>query len=411
MTDPDSSAPGGARRASGLRTIGLLLAVNTIHQIGTGLVFSLIPLRLALESTPAWIVGAISTAWSVGYMLACLSASAIASRVGARRSLVVWPLLNAVAAAMLALSEDPAAWALSRFIAGFATGSLFAVVEAWLGADAPPDHRGVVFGAYMVTNRIMFTLGQLSLVWLDPHMAWLFLAAAAAYALAPLPSWRISTAGPMIPPRRPGGLLELPRQVPAASAGAFAHALLTVAPPALFPIVAVSSGMSVEHTALGLAAIQFGGLIAQFPLTLLSDRHGRRSAMVIGAIATGLGSVLVPALQSEHLVLLLAAVALWGGAPSALYALAAAHANDIATEENRVAWSSGLMLNWGIGGMISPFLAALLMDRFGPSQLFVFTGVVSALLVLFLLWRKLVRSSVAVRKPVAGLGTRTPDMR
>ena len=389
-------APSTSSRAG---TISLLFAVGIIHQLGTGIIYTLIPLRLALDGVPASLVGLISTAWSIGFLAGCTIAPRIIAFAGAKLAILAPVLANAAAALLLWSTSEPIAWAASRAVSGVSTSILFVLIEAWIASLAPPSSRGVVFGSYMLTHRITFLLGQLLFTQIDPRIEALFLIAACFYLLAPLPSVAIGADPPAIAPRGRSGLLEMAREAPSAALAALAHGMLTTVGPTLFPVHGVASGLSAQQIAWVLAALQFGGLVLQLPLTRWSDRRGRRSVMAVTAVAIACASLALWAMPSPGMPTLLVLACVWGGAPSVLYALAAAHTNDRARDEQRTSWSASLMFTWGIGATLAPLIVAPIMDAAGTPMLFVFSGVISCAFAIFLAWRKRVRS--AVRKPSA----------
>ena len=59
-----------------------------------------------------------------------------------------------------------------------------------------------------------------------------------------------------------------------------------------------------------------------------------------------------------------------------MYALAVAHANDFAGDDEFVRIAGGLLLLYGFGTMAGPILAAQAMDRLAPDGLFAFTAAV-----------------------------------
>ena len=76
-----------------------------------------------------------------------------------------------------------------------------------------------------------------------------------------------------------------------------------------------------------------------------------------------------------------------------LYALCAAHLNDQVEEDEYVEASSGLLLLYASGAVVGPLIASALMDKFGPQVLFLFTGTVHGVLVVFALFRMSCRQS------------------
>jgi fucose permease len=85
--------------------------------------------------------------------------------------------------------------------------------------------------------------------------------------------------------------------------------------------------------------------------------------------------------------------ALFGAGAFPLYPLAVAHANDNARPDQFVEVSSGLLLVFGIGAAIGPFIASLVRQVAGMPMLFVFTASVHLLLIAFILWRMNLRAA------------------
>ena len=379
-----------------------LLTVSVVHQLGTGLVVALVPMRLAVEGFAAWVAGAMSAAFSVGFLLGCLAAPRIVTRIPARAAIAVCTLVNAACAAALWLYPDPVAWCVARFVGGSFIACMWVVIEAWLGQRSNAASRGAVFGAYMLTSRVAFVVAQAALAWTDPRIGALFLVAAGFYAVSWLPILAARDAPPRIHPKAAPGSFAILRLAPAAAAGSLIHGLVTTAQPALYPIYGVGLGLGMDRVALGLAAIQFGGMVLQLPLAFASDRWGRRKIMAAAAFATAVLSLAALHAPVSSSPLLLAALAAWGGAPAVIYSLAIAHANDRVDDHQRIAASSGLLMLWGLGATLGPMAASLLMDSFGRAALFAFTGALGIALGLFLVWRRMVRKPAITRKPLEG---------
>ncbi len=384
---------------SQLWVVSLLLVIVGVFQLGSGVVSAIVPIKLANSGFAPSILGWVSTAFSIGFLAGCIGAAQLIGALGINRVIVVMALANAAATMILLATADPAAWAISRGLAGVAVASLLVLVEAWLGAAATTATRGRIFGIYMVLSRFAFALGQVALVAIDPASAALLIAAVVAYLLSPWPAFSIPGKAPMIGRKSGPNLGDLPFTVPAAAAAALVHGLIGATGPALLPLYALARGLTIEQVALLLAAIPLGGLLFQIPFSYLSDRFGRRTMMAMSALATvALSAIyLLPDLPAFAWLLVL--TTLWGGAPAPLYLLAVAHANDIATDAQRVGWSSTLLLLWGIGAAFGPLAASILMERTGYDALFWFCGGLGAALCVFLLLRKLLRKRGDYRAP------------
>ena len=386
----DAAIPASGR-ATGASVFALLFLTIGIFQLGTGMLMGVVPVQLSLNGFSASVVGWVSTGQSVGFLAGSLLAAPITAALRARPTLALFATINAAAAVALWFWGDPFAWMAARIVAGFSSGCVMVLFEAWVGSKAAPANRGLVFGIYMVLSRLAFLTAQIAMAVVAPHLTLLFLVAAVCYLVAPGLAVIVPGNPPLIGGRSFAGIWEMPRRAPAAAAAALAHAMITTSSLGLFPVYAVARGIPVDQIAFLLAATQFGGLVLQLPMSLLSDRVGRRTVMTIAALATLAMSALLWVAEAPGVWFLAVMAALWAGSPAALYSLGVAHANDIASDAERVAWSGAMISMWGLGAVAGPLLAAVLMDRFGAGALFAFTGALSATLMLFLLLRKLIR--------------------
>ena len=80
-----------------------------------------------------------------------------------------------------------------------------------------------------------------------------------------------------------------------------------------------------------------------------------------------------------------------------IYSVAAAHANDFATSEQRVELSAALMFFFALGAIAAPFVASMLIDRFGPQAMFVMIATAHAVLIVFSFVRMLARPTAGAR--------------
>jgi MFS family permease len=108
------------------------------------------------------------------------------------------------------------------------------------------------------------------------------------------------------------------------------------------------------------------------------------------AIAAGLAcfaGVALAAASDRWPSALLASAALFGAFSFPMYSLCVAHANDVMQKEEFVEASSGLLLANGLGSVAAPTLASLAMSHIGPSGLFLYTALIHAGMVVFVLHR------------------------
>ena len=119
---------------------------------------------------------------------------------------------------------------------------------------------------------------------------------------------------------------------------------------------------------------------------------------MIGAAASAIIVIAVDGLGFVGINLLGAA---WGAVAFPLYAISVAHANDYADPSEYVTVSSGLLLMFGIGAIIGPFVASATMTLASHTGLYLFTGAVHLLLVIYVTHRMFRRTSAPTDQHMA----------
>ncbi|TKB34835.1 MAG: MFS transporter, partial [Mesorhizobium sp.] len=138
----------------------------------------------------------------------------------------------------------------------------------------------------------------------------------------------------------------------------------------------------------------FGGALIQYPLGYLSDRRDRRSVLLATTCCAMLAALALAFVARADPFLNFIIVFIFGSFAMPLYSLSAAHANDRAGKGEFVLINAALMLFYSFGAIGGPIAASAVMQHFGPSALFVFNAVVYAVLIIVILYRMQVRSSV-----------------
>ncbi|MFW5680229.1 MAG: MFS transporter, partial [Pseudomonadota bacterium] len=244
------------------------------------------------------------------------------------------------------------------------------VIESWLNAGATAANRGRVFATYMVVNLSALALGQLLLTTNDPADFQLFALVAMLFALCLVPTAVARVRTPV--PHEPTGLGagELIRRSPTGAAGCFVVGLVGGGFWGMAPVFATELGYDEAGVALFMAAAIVGGMLAQIPVGRLSDRFDRRKVLAGVAALAALASFGVYLVAGAAFAGLIAAALLFGATKFPLYGVAVARAHDVLRPEQALEATRGLMLVFGVGAAIGPFLAGLLMTALGPALLF-----------------------------------------
>ena len=372
--------------------IALILGVCVI-QVANGILQILLPLRLAEAAAPPMVVGAVASAYSVGFVAGCWAAPWLIRRVGGVWAFAAFGLLAAAATLALQLLPDATAWVGLRVLMGISYVGMLTVAESGLAAMAPVHARGSVFSLYMIACKIAVIGGQMLLASPDLSAAWLTTLAALCYGLSLVPVAAIrppdsSKAASSAPAQPAGSPWRFVRRSPVAFAGCLVVGLCNTAVTGIGPAYLAGLDLTGAGVALVMSGIQVGSVVLQWPIGRLSDRRDRR-LVICGVAGTAMvAAFLIARAGAASQDVLLALFTLWGSAGMSLYAICVAHANDHATAEETVPLASALLLAWAVGAALGPLVATAAMEWFGHGALFAYVGAVSGGLALFAALRR-----------------------
>lgn len=379
LSDPDMLSP--------LLAVTAILGGAALLQFGNTLFAVLLPLRLEALAAPGWLIGIVTSAYSLGFLFGCRRVHGLVRAVGHIRAFAALAALCCVFALSFAGNSEPSLWAAMRLAMGFCLAGLFITAEGWLNAIVPASRRGRVLSVYLVSNRAA-NIGAQMLLALGQGLAsaW-FVLAGAVFSLSLVPVALTRAPQPPLPAVERMGLRRLAELAPAAVAGALVAGLVNGAVIGLFPVYGARLGLGVPLVVTLLSLLQIGSLCLQWPLGWLSDRTDRRYVIAGCAVVVALLSLLLPLADGHRPWQLLPLVFLWGGFALSFYGLCIAHAADFAEAEQMVAVSGSALFAWAGGSVIGPLVAAPLMDLLGPAALFGYAAVVETALAGFVVWR------------------------
>lgn len=378
---------------------------------GNGLQTTLIPLRAAVEGFSPVSIGLVGSSYYTGFVIGCLVVPHLIRRVGHIR--VFSGLVSAATAAALIhpIAIDAVVWVLARSVTGFCLAGLYLIVESWLNDRATNETRGFMMSAYVITNFVMITAGQM-LVTVVPVAGFTsFALAAILITVATIPVSLARSDQPALVAAVTFQPLKLYRMAPVGIVGSFMIGITNGAFWSLGTLFATARGLSAEGAAVFMSVAVIGGAALQWPVGRLSDLYDRRlvlAGVMIAAAAVALLLALLPLGGPA----LFGMALLFGMTTLTGYSVAAAHAYDRASKTSYVEMAAGVLLANGLGAVIGPITASWLIDGIGASMLFVFIGVTQVLLTAFIVMRKVVRPApqatektgfdVAATAPVGG---------
>jgi MFS family permease len=349
-----------------------LITGNALHN-------TLVPLRGKLEGFSSFNLGLLGSAFFAGMLAGTMLGPAIIRRVGHVKAYGTFAALAIIVALAYPMLVDPASWIVLRAIVGFAFAGLFGVIDGWVQGKADNEHRGRLSSANQFVHFVAVALGQSLLPMADPMSFTLFTVIAMLFALSIIPFSLSRTEPPALPETARLELSWLFRSAPVSGVASLCVGTANGSFWSLFPVFGVTMGLTNGQIASFLTATILGSAAAIWPIGRLSDRMDRRMVMAglmfasscVGLMLMTFGSLPVWGMNMLGFML--------GMATMTIYSVAVAHANDRAIAEQSVTIASGLLFLYSVGAIAGPTIAASVMDRFGPTSLFLFMACIQAI--------------------------------
>ena len=344
-------------------------------------------------------IGLLGSAHFFGFFIGCWYAPRVMGVVGHSRAFAAFAAAGVIGLIAHMLIINPYAWALMRIASGLCIAGCYTVLESWLQAKVTNETRGRTMGTYRVVDNLAFLIAQLLISFLEPadYVSYNFLALVCCASLLPLTLTKIK------PPETPKALKLRPKlalfRSPLAVAGVLVAAVSAAAFRMVGPIYGAQVGLEVEQIAYFLSAYVFGGALAQYPIGWFADKYDRRWILIWLSVAAIMSSIISTSVAYNNTLGIFLIAFGFGFTTFPIYSVAAAHAHDFASLDERVELSASLLFYYAIGAIAAPLFASFLMDSFGPNAMFVLIAVAHLLLVIFGVARMRVRPTVSERTP------------
>ena len=350
-----------------------LLAVfgSTLFQLCG--VFMLLPLLLFLlkraevSNTVAGLFAA--TEW-LGIFVVSPFASAIARKLGRRNALWLASITPLITACGFLFTDQLAAWFVLLLLGAMAGGMRWVLAEAFISEFSPPQHRGLLIGAYATLIGMTMVVGPALLAWLgadDPAalrivIGFMVVGLAWTAFIPRLPQDHDSDTA------RVGlvGLWHAVRANPVVMLAGFVGGFFEMGLSSVLPIYGLSLGLPAGEAALLLSLSGLGGMLCAIPAGMVADRFaspelGRRRLMVLLAVLLLLSGALVMAVEQVTAVVWAVAL-LWGSAGGTLYTLTMFDIGSRETGITLVNSTAVLVLTYTLGALVASSAAGLMLD-------------------------------------------------
>lgn len=352
-----------------------LYTTTLLMLLGSGLLTTYISLRLSAVHVSGAMIGAIIAANYIGLVIGGKVGHILIARVGHIRAYVSCSGIITAAVLGHGLTDIIPIWVVLRLIIGLCMMVQYMVLESWLNDQAESSQRGVVFGFYMVASYLGMALGQVVLM-LSSDLGvstLIVIALCFALCLVPIALTTRTNVGHMSP--APMELKFFIGAIPKVLAITLLIGMVVGSFYGLAPIYTSQQSLSTQQTGLFMALAIFAGLLAQFPLSWLSDRYNRNMLMRINAILLAVAALPLALLTHISFPLLLGIGFIVSLMQFTLYPLVVALANDMIEPERRVSLSACLLMAFGVGACIGPLAVGALIEPLGGNILYAFFAI------------------------------------
>lgn len=344
-------------------------------------------------------IGTLGSAHFLGFFVGCWWAPRLMGAVGHSRAFAVFTALGAIGLLAHMLVIDPWFWAGFRVATGLCVAGCYTVIESWLQAKVTNETRGRTMGIYRVIDMSGSIVAQLMIAVLEPahYVSYNILALFICASLLPLSLTRVAQpimpAAPRLRPKLAWG------RSPLAVAGVLVAGVSSASFRMVSPIYGQEVGLANEQIAYLLAFFVLGGALAQYPAGWLADKYDRRWVLIWFSAASVLGCGVMLGLGSGGTAMVMLGAGIFGLVSFPIYSISAAHAYDFAASDEQVELAAALLFWFAIGAIVAPYLAAVLIDGYGPNALFLLIAVAHVVLVVVGLLRMRARPTVTTPAP------------
>ena len=362
---------------------------------GTGLLTTYLALYMVQHQVSTFWIGTLTSCYYLGLLLGSKIGYYLISSVGHIRTFAATTAIVLASVAAHGVSNDIQLWLMLRLLVGIGMMCNYMVLESWLNEQTAPEQRGRIFSFYMVTSYLGMMSGQLALSHF-PELGYapLFLICMAlSIGIIPISITRRIHPKPLKPIKV--SFFTYFKNIPQSLTAVLFAGIINGSFYGLAPVFASQAGFAPEDIAFYMSITVLAGLIAQWPMGILSDRIRRSILLRANAVGMGIVSLalfLLPINQNYTFVLTF----MFGLFAFTVYPLSSALANSRVDDEVRVGVASALLVAFGVGAGIGSAVIAQVMSVLGYKA---FYGSIALLTVLMFLLLSFINSKQKREKP------------
>lgn len=346
-----------------IKSLTALFVAMAFMFVGNMLVVSSVGVILKQNGTSTLAIGIVNAFFFLGAAFSTISAHRIIAQIGHIRAFGIYISLFAMGTILHNISANLGLWIVLRFALGVAYYGILMILESWINEKAKNAVRSRVISVYEIVSYMSFGVGIL-LMGLDfaPHT--IFILAASLMLFAPLPLNLLRINEPPLPQKTPISIPKVREIAQLALVGSIIGGMLMNGFFSMASVFALLQGFSVDKVSYFMFSAMFGGFVGQSLIGTISDRFGRKIAIMIVAFVALVGSV--GFLANLGIIGACAFGVVLGAGIFCIYALSLARANDMLKDKSKsVEISRAVLFCYSLGSLIAPLALGILMQGFG----------------------------------------------
>lgn len=365
-----------------VKSLNALFSSMAFLFAGSALIISSAAIILKNSGISEIAIGFISSCFFIGGLISTISAHKIISKVGHIRSFGIFSAIFAISAMMHMLSDNVYFWAFLRFMIGICYYGLLMVIESWLNEKAKNEIRSRVLSFYEIVFYISFGIGVL-IIALNLKEHTIFIISSSLIMFSSLPLNFVKIKEPSLPKATKISIPKIFDIVPLALVTSLIAGMLINGFSSMGAVFIILQNIDPNYASYFIFCAIAGGFISQFFVGKISDKLGRKFAIIMCA-SIGFLVMLTFLLFDLNFYLQCILALFLGCGIFCLYVLSLARANDMLDDKTKsVEVGRGILFCYSFGSLLSPILLGILMQKIGYSGFIWFYMVCLLFLILF----------------------------
>jgi len=357
--------------------------------ISSSFLTSFVAIRFDVSGLSVYWLGAISSFYKIGMTLGSFKSSKMIKNLGFVKSYMGFASLMGACVLGLGFDFIPVFWIVMRFFIGYSLGALYSIIESFVMLnDAKKGNSFAIYGMVLYTGfgiaPYLFKLIENDITTTFPLMliGLLCFISMIVTSFSGIDKMKIKLKGTKLM------FKDILSKAPLGLIYCFGSGFMNVTVYTFFPKI-LFYHPSIHFTHL-IAVSVFGGALFQYPLGLLAQYCKRRTILfVLNIIIACIIPMCILFFKTFWLVLLLAIL---GGCLFAIYPMIVTYTCNRFEKEDYFNILQTLLLTYGMGSIIAPFILTLVFFNLFTNNVAVF-GVIfmmNALLMAFMIGKRIV---------------------